>query len=203
VSIRPPHPARPLLLALCLAAACAAPKPPSDSAPARAPAASAAPTDHATHDHAAHQAEMARAASRDSAFAALQRRGADRRAMGVDQWASTHRFDSLEDGGRIELQRDDADSADVRQIREHLRAIAEAFRAGDFATPAFVHAQDDVPGTRVMAARRARIAYRYADLPRGGEVRLVTRDPEALRAVHEFLAFQRGDHRAGGRTRSP
>jgi hypothetical protein len=30
-------------------------------------------------------------------------------------------------------------------------------------------------------------------------VRITTRDADALRAVHEFLAFQRKDHRAGAR----
>ena len=49
-----------------------------------------------------------------------------------------------------------------------------------------------------MAARRAAIRYEYRDLPRGGEVRIVTADAEAVRAIHAFMAFQRGDHRAGG-----
>lgn len=131
----------------------------------------------------------------DTAFAALQRRGAV--AMGVDQYTSTHRFDSLPDGGRIELQRDGDDPEGVAQIRRHLQEIARAFAAGDFSTPAFVHMRD-VPGTAVMAAKRGAITYTYRDLPRGGEVRIVTRDAEAVRAVHEFLAFQRGDHHAGG-----
>ena len=133
--------------------------------------------------------------SPDTAFAALQQRGL--RAMGVDQYTSTHQFDALPDGGRIELQRDVDDTAGVAQIRQHLQEIARAFAAGDFGTPAFVHMQD-VPGTKVMAARRALISYTYTELPRGGEVRIVTKDPEALQAIHEFLAFQRQDHRAGG-----
>ncbi|HKG90423.1 MAG TPA: hypothetical protein VKA84_00950 [Gemmatimonadaceae bacterium] len=128
----------------------------------------------------------------DSSFAALQARG--RTAMGVDQYTSSHRFDPLPDGGRIELQRDADDSAGVEQIRDHLRQIARAFAAGDFATPMFVHATDSVPGTAVMAARRGAISYTFAPLPRGGEVRIRTTDAEALRAVHAFLAFQRGDH---------
>jgi hypothetical protein len=115
----------------------------------------------------------------------------------VDQATSVHRFDALADGGRIELQRGVDDAAGVAQIRRHLRGIARAFEAGDFATPSFVHMRE-VPGTAVMAARRAAIAYAYRDLPRGGEVRITTRDPEALRAVHAFVAFQRQDHRAGG-----
>lgn len=40
--------------------------------------------------------------------------------------------------------------------------------------------------------------YVMEPLPRGGQVRIVTRDATALKAVHEFLAFQRMDHRAAG-----
>lgn len=133
----------------------------------------------------------------ESAFAAVQARGADPRAMGVDQSTSVHRFDMLPDGGRIELQRAVDDSAGVAQIRRHLREIAGAFAQGDFSTPAFVHVRE-VPGTAVMAARRAVITYAMRELPRGGEVRITTTDPQALTAIHQFIAFQRGDHRAGG-----
>lgn len=132
----------------------------------------------------------------EAEFSALQARGHD--AMGVDQYTSTHLFDALPDGGRIELQRDTDDPAGVAQIRDHLRGIATAFRAGDFSAPAFVHTQE-VPGTAVMAARRAAITYTYHDLPRGGEVLITTRDPQAIEAIHAFMAFQRQDHRAGGR----
>jgi hypothetical protein len=131
----------------------------------------------------------------DTSFAAVQARG--KRAMGVDQYTSTHRFDDLADGGRIVLQRDAADSAGARVIRAHLRDVAAAFARGDFATPGFVHGRD-VPGTATMAARRATIAYAVRDLPGGGEVRITTADRDALRAVHAFLAFQRQDHRADG-----
>jgi hypothetical protein len=148
------------------------------------------------HDPAAHAAHHATAAPpADSAFAALQARG--RHAMGVDQYTSTHRFDALADGGRIELQRDHDDPEGVATIRAHLRDIAGAFSRGEFDTPAFVHDQP-VPGTEVMAARRAAIRYEYRDLPRGGEVRIVTADAEALAAIHAFMAFQRGDHHADG-----
>jgi hypothetical protein len=132
----------------------------------------------------------------DSAFAAMQNRGMQ--AMGVDQYTSTHQFDALPNGGRIELQRDVDDTAGVAQIRRHLQEIAKAFAAGDFSTPAFVHMQD-VPGTKVMAAKRDVISYTYSELPRGGEVRIVTTDPQALEAIREFMAFQRHDHRAGGK----
>lgn len=131
-------------------------------------------------------------AAQDSAFQALQRRG--QTAMGVDQYTSLHHFDPLPDGGRIALERAATDSAGVATIRAHLQHVALAFAAGDFALPGFVHART-VPGTRVMTARRAAIRYEFHPLPGGGEVRIRTQDAVAISAIHEFLAFQRGDHR--------
>jgi hypothetical protein len=118
--------------------------------------------------------------------------------MGVDQYASAHLFDDLPDGGRIELQDTAGDDAAVERIRTHMQQIAAAFASGDFTTPGFVHDMAEVPGTRVMAERSDAITYEYAPLPRGGEVRITTSDSAALRAIHEFLAFQRMDHRAMG-----
>ena len=129
----------------------------------------------------------------DSAYAAMQRRG--KTAMGVDQYTSTHHFDELPDGGTIQLVRDVDDTAGVAQIRAHLRAEARAFRAGDFSTPEFVHMQM-VPGSKVMAAKRDVITYTTRDIPRGAELRITTRDAEALAAIHQFLAFQRTEHHA-------
>jgi hypothetical protein len=134
------------------------------------------------------------AAAADTGFAAVQDRG--QVAMGVDQYTSTHRFEPLPDGGRIELQRDVADSAGRARILAHMERIAAAFSAGDFRLPGFVHARE-VPGTRVMAAERGRIGYEVESLPRGAALRLRTDDSVAIEAIHEFLAFQRVDHRAG------
>ena len=128
----------------------------------------------------------------DTAFASMQERG--KAAMGVNQYTSAHQFEDLADGGRIELQRDSSDHAGVAEIRAHLQRIAKAFAAGNFNVPGFVHA-GEVPGTSVMRERRSRISYRFSPLPGGGEVRIRTADPTARRAVHEFLAFQRREHR--------
>ena len=127
-------------------------------------------------------------------FTAMQQRGAS--VMGVDQYASAHVFEDLPDGGRIVLERSEpVDTADVTKIRAHMRDIETAFRAGDFTKPFQVHA-GPVPGTAVMTARRAAIRYTASDRPRGGEVRITSGDSAAVRAIHEFLAFQRGAHHA-------
>ena len=131
----------------------------------------------------------------DSSFAKLQQRGAT--VMGVDQYTSEHVFESLPDGGRIVLQRKDVDSVGEATIREHMWTIAKAFAAGDFALPGAVHAMKDVPGTEEMRALRDEITYTEHDLPRGGEVLIETRNPRAVTAIHDFLAFQRMEHRAG------
>jgi uncharacterized protein YjhX (UPF0386 family) len=131
----------------------------------------------------------------DTSFASMQERG--RMAMGVDQNTSTHKFDALSQGGRIELLRDVNDSLGIAQIRAHLRLIQHAFQAGDFSTSEFVHIQA-MPGTAVMAKKRNVIVYAYHDLPRGGEVVMTTADAEALAAIHQFMGAQRMGHHASG-----
>lgn len=135
------------------------------------------------------------AATSDSAFAMLQQRGES--AMGVNQYTSQHVFEPLADGGRIVLQRKESDPAGEATIRNHMRTIAAAFSRGDFALPGFVHAMADVPGTADMKRLRADITYTPRDLPGGAEVLISTKNPEAVQAIHDFLAFQRMDHRAG------
>jgi hypothetical protein len=129
----------------------------------------------------------------NSGFAGVQVRG--EMAMGVNQYTSSHVFEPLPDGGRIELQRNASDSSGTARIRSHMRQIAIQFAGGDFRLPGFVHAQA-VPGTEVMAAKRTDIQYLVEVLPRGAALRLTSRDPAAVRAIHQFLAFQRQDHHA-------
>jgi hypothetical protein len=129
----------------------------------------------------------------DSAFALVQSRG--HVAMGVDQYTSAHRFEPLADGGRITLVRDSDDSAGAAQIRGHMAEIAAAFRRGDFTLPGFVHDRD-VPGTAIMSARRTRISYIADTVRHGGSLRLQSTDSLAIAAIHQFLAFQRRDHRS-------
>lgn len=154
--------------------------------------AAAGETQHSGHQTVGTHGTMSHTNS-DSAFAAVQQRGAA--VMGVDQYTSTHRFEALPDGGRIELQRNTDDTAGTEAIRAHLQDIARAFSAGDFSAAAAVHMQA-VPGVAVMAAKRDRIRYTVTSLPRGGALRITTGDADVVAAVAQFMAFQRMDHRA-------
>ncbi len=153
--------------------------------------------DHSTMTPESHAAMHGSETASDSTYAAMQRRGG--MAMGVDQYTSRHTFDIAADGGRIALQRDTEDSLAVAQIRAHMRLIQHAFAAGDFSTPAFVHMRD-MPGTATMARKRSVIKYVYSEIPRGGEVRIITSDPDALVAIAEFLKAQKSEHHASGKS---
>ena len=48
-----------------------------------------------------------------------------------------------------------------------------------------------------MRTLRSAIDYRYADIERGGRVRITTRNSKALNAVHRFLRFQIAEHHTG------
>jgi hypothetical protein len=121
--------------------------------------------------------------------------------MGFDQDKTAHHFRLYDDGGAIEVGvKDVDDTQDRAAIRSHLPHIAMMFGDGDFDAPMLVHDSTNVPGTKVMAARRDRIRYQYEDTPAGGRVSITTTDPEALTAVHAFLRYQIGEHKTGDPT---
>jgi hypothetical protein len=121
--------------------------------------------------------------------------------MGFDQDKTRHHFLMYEDGGAIDVSvNDPGDAKNLDAIRAHLPHIATMFTAGDFNAPAMVHDSSKVPGTAAMAQLKDRIAYRYVETPRGGRVDIVTKDKDALAAVHQFLTFQIRDHKTGDPT---
>jgi hypothetical protein len=118
-------------------------------------------------------------------------------AMGFSHETTAHHFCLLPDGGMISVEtRQENDASTRDQIRTHLSHIAGMFSSGEFDVPMFIH--DRVPpGVPVMKAKRNSISYTYHDTDHGGQVRIKTADAEAVKAVHDFLAFQIQDHRTG------
>jgi hypothetical protein len=117
--------------------------------------------------------------------------------MGFSHETTAHHFCILPDGGMISVEtRQENDASTRDQIRTHLSHIAGMFTSGEFDIPMFIH--DRVPpGVPVMKAKRNSISYTYQDTEHGGQVRIKTADAEAVKAVHDFLAFQIQDHRTG------
>ena len=121
-------------------------------------------------------------------------------AMGFPHDKTTHHFHLSADGGAIEITVNDSkDAENLRAIRLHLAHIATQFSNGDFAIPMFVHDQVP-PGVPAMKEQRATISYRFEELPTGGRVRIKTTNPEALKAIHDFLHFQIEDHHTNDST---
>ena len=121
-------------------------------------------------------------------------------AMGFPHDKTTHHFRLYSDGGAIEVTTNDGkDSQNTQAIQSHLKHIATMFSNGEFSIPMFVHDQVP-PGVPVMKEKRAEISYSFEELPAGGRVRIKPANPDALKAIHEFLRFQIGDHHTGDPT---
>ena len=124
-------------------------------------------------------------------------------AMGFPHDKTTHHFHLYSDGGAIEVTVNDSkDSQNVQAIRSHLTHIATMFSNGEFSIPMFVHDQVP-PGVPVMKEKRTEISYTFEALPAGGTVRIKTTNPDALKAIHDFLRFQIDDHHTGDTTEIP
>jgi Fe2+ transport system protein FeoA len=125
--------------------------------------------------------------------AELKQRGAE--AMGFDQDAAIHQFRLEPTGGAIEVETRTRDDDTTRlQIRRHLEEIAVAFARGDFSKSIATHAEVP-PGVDRMRQLKDAISYRYEETPRGGRVKIVSSDQDAIAAVHEFLKYQIREHR--------
>ena len=96
----------------------------------------------------------------------------------------------------IAVEQTSADSLTVVALQKHAAEVTELVREGMAAMHRAMTQTDTVPGASVMAEKRTVIPYTFRALPRGGELRITSKDPQAIAAIHEFLAFQRKEHRA-------
>jgi hypothetical protein len=127
----------------------------------------------------------------------MMRRGESAKGMGFSQDKTTHHFLLRKDGGVIQVSANSADDKTSRdQIRMHLKHLSQAFQSGDFNIPMFVHDQTP-PGVPVMQKLKEAISYKYEEVENGGRVVIDTSNPEALKAVQEFLRFQIREHKTG------
>lgn len=120
-----------------------------------------------------------------------------KQGMGFDQKTTSHHFVLLPDGGIVQVEANSiADKAGIAQIRAHLQEIKGKFATGDFDIPGFIHAQTP-PGVPVMQQKKDSIRYSYAQIRRGAQLRISSKDPAAISAIHDFLKFQITDHQTG------
>jgi TusA-related sulfurtransferase len=131
----------------------------------------------------------------DDHHAAVNSRGDH--AMGFSHEKTVHHFRLMKDGGTIEVSSNDPKDIESRdQIRMHLKHIAAAFSAGNFEMPMFIHDQVP-PGVPVMKRLKSQIKYEVENIPAGARVRISSANPEAVKAIQDFLRFQITDHETG------
>ena len=119
------------------------------------------------------------------------------KAMGFSQTSATHHFRLLPDGGYVQVQANSAEDTENRdRIRRHLQEQAKRLAAGDFSLSEQTHDRT-LPGTTEMGKLKSAITYKYEELDRGGRLRISSKDPAAIAAIHEFLRFQIQDHETG------
>ena len=117
--------------------------------------------------------------------------------MGFDHLKTTHHFLLKSDGGLIKIEANDVNDKESReQIRGHLRHIAKMFSEGNFSAPMLIHAQNP-PGTALMKELKQSIKYEFGENERGAQIRISTSDPNALKAIYDFLRFQIKEHMTG------
>ena len=117
--------------------------------------------------------------------------------MGFDHMKTTHHFLLQESGGSIEITANKSDDVESsKQIRTHLKHIAMMFADGNFNAPMLIHDQTP-PGVPVMQDLKGEIKYDFEEIDRGAAVRISTKNPAALKAIHEFLRFQIQEHKTG------
>jgi len=106
-----------------------------------------------------------------------------------------HQFSKTETGGiqRV-IARDDLNLEQVWLIRQHLEQLAERFKQGDFSGPASIHGAD-MPGLADMRnAEPGHLHIDYAAEAAGASLTFSSRDPQLIKAVHDWFDAQLHDH---------
>jgi hypothetical protein len=117
--------------------------------------------------------------------------------MGFDHTKTTHHFLLQQVGGSIEITANSSDDVESsEQIRMHLKHIAKMFAEGNFNAPMLIHDQTP-PGVPAMQKLQGDIQYDFEEIDRGAAVRISTKNPAALKAIHDFLRFQIKEHKTG------
>jgi TusA-related sulfurtransferase len=120
--------------------------------------------------------------------------------MGFDHDKTTHHFRLTKSGGVIEVSANDPnDTASRDAIRQHLGHIVKMFSEGDFNAPMLIHGQVP-PGVPEMKANLKVITWKLVNTRTGARIVITSKDPAAIKAIHQFLIFQIQDHQTGDPT---
>ncbi len=123
----------------------------------------------------------------------VARRGAH--VMPFDLGLTTHVFTKTKQGGIQQVIVKDLDNTtQITLIREHLKKIADEFKQGVFSDPSRIHG-DDMPGLQCLKqAKPGQLQIEYQNLPEGAQITYATKNPELIKALHQWFNAQLTDH---------
>jgi hypothetical protein len=123
---------------------------------------------------------------------AVAQRGAQVMPFNLEQ--TMHHFSKTQMGGIQQVVvKNPQNQVDLSAIQRHLSSLSTRFSAGDFSGPQSIHGQD-MPGTKMLELNAQRIRFQYQDLALGGQIEMISTEPELILAIHQFLDAQLNDH---------
>jgi len=123
-----------------------------------------------------------------------QVREASKDVMPFSMGATQHIFRKTHDGGVQTVVVRKPDEQQTTMVRQHLRQLAEQFRARDFTGPAHIHGAT-MPGLSEMrASEPTDLDVTYADVSGGGQITYSAHTRALVDAVHRWFDAQVSDH---------
>ena len=123
---------------------------------------------------------------------AVAQRGAEVMPFNLAQ--TMHHFSKTPMGGIQQVVvKNPQNHTDLIAIQRHLSNLSSRFAAGDFSGPQRIHGQD-MPGSKMLALNAQRIRFKYQDLAEGGQIEMLSTEPELILGIHQFLDAQLQDH---------
>ncbi|MFZ2727389.1 MAG: aspartate carbamoyltransferase, partial [Methylococcaceae bacterium] len=105
-----------------------------------------------------------------------------------------HIFNKTKTGGVQQvIVKDTSDKAQIELIQQHLSALAQGFKHGDFSGPQAIHGKA-MAGLDSLSKNAADIDFNYQALINGAQINYSTTKPELISVIHQYFDAQLSDH---------
>jgi hypothetical protein len=112
------------------------------------------------------------------------------KASGFDCERVNRHFYVLKNGGAVEITvKDPNDDATIKAIQAYLKKESDLWTKGNFDTVAAVYGRPP-EGTAQLKKLKDNVTFAVVPEENGGVIRLLTVNPTAKAAIHDYLRFQ-------------
>jgi len=112
------------------------------------------------------------------------------KVSGFDADRVNRHFYVLKNGGAVEITaKDPNDEATVKAIQSHLKKESDLWTKGNFESVTSVYGRPP-EGTAQLKKLRDEVTYAVVQEENGAVVRMLTVNPSAKSAIHDYLKFQ-------------